>query len=158
MSEEERLALLPEINATRKKLRDLESKFRNVGRVKYHHKCPHCRAEWEGNKEIIKECTYCKGRIEMVSGVAKKEVGTLKENAARFDAYLREHGSYTRIERGYGRNEGRKTVFTAKGEGFEYARFMDRVEEERRMLRSTEEILKDWMWWNWLKGVTLPAD
>ncbi len=159
MSEEEkRQAMVPEIDEARRKLRELESKFRKIGRVKYHHKCPHCKVEWEGTKEIIKECTYCKGRIHMVTAVAKKDAGSLQENAAKFDAYLKEHGSYTKVEPGYGRKEGRKTIFTAKPEGFEYARFMDGVEEDRKIVGSTEEIIKDWFWWDWLKGVTLPKD
>ena len=139
-------------------LRELKVLLNKKKRFK--HVCPHCKREWEGTKEIITQCTFCHERIKMVEVEELSEpkgIGTLKENAARFDAYLREHGSCTKIDKRFGRR-GRKTVFTAKGEGFEYARYEDDVEEFRRTMKSTEEVLEEFVWWEWLKGVTLPAE
>jgi len=74
MNEEERLALLPQIKEMRKKLRELESQFRRGNKVMYHHRCPYCKAEWEGNKEIIKECTYCKRQLECIIDAETKQM------------------------------------------------------------------------------------
>ena len=72
--DEEKEALLQQIVVARKNLRDLESKFRRSVRTRFHHKCPFCRAEWEGTKEIIRECNYCKRMlVEWVMDPETKE-------------------------------------------------------------------------------------
>lgn len=56
-------ALLKEIADIRVKLKDLEKQWKGMGSIKYHHVCPFCEAQWDGRKEKIKECLYCKARI-----------------------------------------------------------------------------------------------
>ena len=42
------------------RIAELRLKLHNNSKQRFHHKCPQCSGEWDGYKENVKECIYCK--------------------------------------------------------------------------------------------------
>lgn len=148
--------LFEELKVLRKKLREKEREFRGFGRVKYKHVCTHCGAHWEGNKEVIRQCTYCHSNIKRYTAKIPENIGSFEENCAKFDAFIKEKGEVVKrlkVTDTWGDDEEkwRTWIFRWKEDGIEYVKKEDGEEVVHKMVKGTAELMRDWNWAAFMK-------
>ena len=148
--------LFEEVKVLRKNLREKERELRGFGRVKYKHVCAHCGAHWEGNKEFIKQCTYCHSNIKRYTAKIPENIGSFEENCIRFDAFVKEKGEVVnklKVSNTWGDDEEkwRTWIFRWKEDGIEYVKRDGGEELVHKTVKSTTELMHDWDWPRFLK-------
>jgi hypothetical protein len=111
-----------------------------AAKQRFKHYCPYCQKNWEGYKEVITECTWCKRHIDVIPAAKGAELDVCRTKSAKFDALVREKGSVVYTPRG----GNKEYVFSWSDAVYRYKKSVGGILMEDKEISGSYEILKDW--------------